>query len=218
MPPGGGVWLCSASGPDRWSLAGGSPAATTSMAAGAEPDSAGASGGLTASMIGGRSGAGPGGGPPVAAGSPPASSVTCLGPPSAFAMAPSSSGSRLCTMAIQLPDTRTTARRSSRRCRWACWESSIRVEGNSRPARICCQSSPRFAWAGGVAAIGDGGVSPSLGSRSDAALVAPGFALEAAGVAEAVGATDGSPGVGGGWIGPGPGSPSRLGADAMVLA
>ena len=47
-------------------------------------------------------------------------------------------------MAIQLPATCTTARRSSSRTSWACWESSMRVEGSSRPARICCQSSARF--------------------------------------------------------------------------
>ena len=48
-------------------------------------------------------------------------------------------------MAIQLPATCTTARRSSSRTSRACWDSSMRVEGSSRPARICCQSSGRLA-------------------------------------------------------------------------
>ena len=47
-------------------------------------------------------------------------------------------------MAIQLPATCTTARRSSSLTSRACWDSNIRVEGSSRPARICCQSSGRL--------------------------------------------------------------------------
>ena len=73
-----------------------------------------------------------------------ASSTSCLEPPSALATACSSRDARLCTIPIQLPATCTTARLASRRTSWACCDSSIRVEGNSRLPRICCQSSGRL--------------------------------------------------------------------------
>ena len=77
------------------------------------------------------------------------SRITWRGLPRAACMARSSRGRRPCTMAIQLPATRTTARWPSSRTKVACWESNIRVEGSSRPVRICCQSSGRLAPAPG---------------------------------------------------------------------
>ena len=98
----------------------------------------------------------------------------------ALAIAFSSSAARLCTMPIQFPETCTTARWLSMRTRRACCDSNMRVEGSSRLARICCQSSPRSSvWAGVAAA--------SCGCGSVAESVAAG----------AVGA--GAAGVGGAW-------------------
>ena len=59
-------------------------------------------------------------------------------------------------MAIQLPATRTTARWPSNRTKVACWDNNMRVEGSSRPVRICCQSSGRLAAAGAVSPTGTG--------------------------------------------------------------
>ena len=74
----------------------------------------------------------------------PASSTSWRLPPRALAMACSSRAARLCTMPIQFPATCTTARLASRRTSWPCCERSIRVDGNSKLPRICCQSSGRL--------------------------------------------------------------------------
>jgi len=73
-----------------------------------------------------------------------ASSTNWRDPPRALATACSNSVALLCTMPIQLPATCTTARLASSRTNWPCWESSIRVEGNSRLPRICCHSSAKL--------------------------------------------------------------------------
>ena len=71
-------------------------------------------------------------------------------------------------MAIQLPATCTTARRSSSLTSRACWDSNIRVEGSSRPARICCQSSGRLAELLGSTLTGAGA---GIGATADATVV-----------------------------------------------
>ena len=98
----------------------------------------------------------------------PVSSTTWRGVPSTLAAACSSRGSRLCTIPTQLGATRTTARCWSSRTSSPCCVSSMRVEGSSRLARICCHSALRSRfWAaggGGVAgAVGAGAAAASLG-------------------------------------------------------
>ena len=103
-------------------------------------------------------------------------------------MARSSRGRRPCTIAIQFPATRTTARWPSSRTNVACWDNSMRVEGNSRPVRICCQSSGRLAAAGvaspGAARAGSWappGAAPELTPGAAAGVVPePGLADAAA--------------------------------------
>ena len=94
-----------------------------------------------------------------------ASSTSCREPPRALATACSNRDARLCTMPIQLPATCTTARLASRRTSWACCDSSIRVEGNSRLPRICCHSSGRLvlAAAAGLATFGSSGAAAAAG-------------------------------------------------------
>ncbi|CAI8344160.1 MAG: Uncharacterised protein [Synechococcus sp. MIT S9220] len=75
----------------------------------------------------------------------------------AVAIAFSSKVARLCTMPIQFPETCTTARWLSIRTSRACCDSSMRVEGSSRLARICCQSSPRSSLGAGVVAATSAG-------------------------------------------------------------
>ena len=84
-------------------------------------------------------------------------------------------------MAIQLPATCTTARRSSRRTSRACWDSSIRVEGSSRPARICCQSSGSLAELLGSSLTGAGaGAGVGIGAAAGATAGATGGATSGA--------------------------------------
>ena len=93
-------------------------------------------------------------------------------------------------MAIQLPATCTTARRSSRRTSWACWDSSMRVEGSSRPARICCQSSGRLAellgstLTGGAGAGAGAGIGAAVGATVGATVGASTGATAAGAAAE----------------------------------
>ena len=85
------------------------------------------------------------------------SKTSCRFPPMERLMACSSKLARLWTMPIQFPATCTTARWGSSRTNCACCDSSIRVEGSSRLARICCHSSGRF-WLSGAGSCADGGV------------------------------------------------------------
>ena len=114
-------------------------------------------------MIGVDGGAGAADGVDAIGAAPPwFSKTSCRFPPIERLMACSSKLARLCTIPIQFPATCTTARWGSRRTSCACWDSSIRVEGSSRLARICCHSSGRLwlSWADSVPAggVGAGGV------------------------------------------------------------
>ena len=135
---------------------------------------AGAGAGAAAGGWGCPAGWGGGGAVGAAAGVGPswpraASSTTWRGLPRAVSTAFSSRGRRVCTIAIQLPATATTARFGSSLARVACWESSMRVEGSSSPARICCQSSCRLgpgssgAVVAAVAAVSSTAVSTAMG-------------------------------------------------------
>ena len=122
------------------------------------------------------------------------SSTSCRLPPMARAIAFSSRAARLCTMPIQFPETCTTARWLSIRTSRACCDSSMRVDGSSRLARICCQSSPRSSfWAGVVAASFASGSAAAVAFDPDAWAVDVSGRLTAAASEEAVaaGATDG---------------------------
>ena len=105
-----------------------------------------------------------------------ASMINWRDPPRALPTACSSKLARLCTMPIQLPATCTTARFASSRTNCACWDSSMRVEGNSRLPKICCHSSGRLVplVAGvGVATstVGSSGVFACAGEGDGAAGV-----------------------------------------------
>ena len=91
-------------------------------------------------------------------------------------------------MAVQLPATWTTARWLSRRAREACWERSMRVEGSSSPARICCQRAARSGVSVLVAVTGSGagaGVAASGATGATTTSGAGGAGAGAAGVGAA---------------------------------
>ena len=91
------------------------------------------------------------------------SNTSCRFPPMERLIACSSKLARLCTIPIQFPATCTTARWGSRRTSCACCDRSIRVEGSSRLARICCHSSGRLLLSGaGSCADGGVGAGPEL--------------------------------------------------------
>lgn len=98
------------------------------------------------------------------------SKTSCRFPPMERLMACSSKLARLWTMPIQFPATCTTARWGSSRTNCACCDSSIRVEGSSRLARICCHSSGRF-WLSGEGSCADGGVGAGSELTTDWGLV-----------------------------------------------
>ena len=109
-------------------------------------------------MIGVDGGAGAADGVEAIGAAPPwFSKTSCRFPPIDRLMASSSKLARLCTIPIQFPATCTTARWGSRRTNCACCDSSIRVEGSSRLARICCQSSGRL-WLSGAGSWPAGGL------------------------------------------------------------
>ena len=109
-------------------------------------------------MIGVDGGAGAADGVDAIGAAPPwFSKTSCRFPPIERLMACSSKLARLCTIPIQFPATCTTARWGSRRTNCACCDSSIRVEGSSRLARICCQSSGRL-WLSGAGSWPAGGL------------------------------------------------------------
>ena len=85
------------------------------------------------------------------------SKTSCRFPPMERLMACSSKLARLCTIPIQFPATCTTARWGSSRTSCACCDRSMRVEGSSRLARICCHSSGRLLLSG-AGSCADGGV------------------------------------------------------------
>ena len=123
----------------------------------------------------------------------PASSTSWRLPPRALAMACSSRAARLCTMPIQFPATCTTARLASSRTSWPCCERSMRVDGNSRLPRICCQSSGRLLEAFSEASVGTWGSSGAGAGLPAGSGVAVGSALAGgSGLSVGVGLASGS--------------------------
>ena len=136
-------------------------------------------------MIGVDGGAGAADGVDAIGAAPPwFSKTSCRFPPIERLMACSSKLARLCTIPIQFPATCTTARWGSRRTSCACWDSSIRVEGSSRLARICCQSSGRLLLSGASSGV-DGGVGAGSELTSGCGFVLGRLTGGAAGVSAA---------------------------------
>lgn len=116
------------------------------------------------------------------------SKTSCRFPPMERLMACSSKLARLCTIPIQFPATCTTARWGSSRTSCACCDRSMRVEGSSRLARICCHSSGRLLLSG-AGSCADGGV--GAGSELTTGC---GFVLGRLTVGACVSATGAGPG------------------------
>ena len=98
------------------------------------------------------------------------SKTSCRFPPMERLMACSSKLARLCTIPIQFPATCTTARWGSSRTSCACCDRSMRVEGSSRLARICCHSSGRLLLSG-AGSCADGAVGAGSELMTDCGLV-----------------------------------------------